>query len=527
MDRYRIWASSTGLRLKPATASDLASAEIARTRYVYILMGTLLLAFLAGAVRAAMLKPLWMDEVLSAWAIRLPTGSDVVSAHFHGSESCPPTYNLLLHYLVGVAGDSYVVMRLPAILATMGTGVCLFVLLRSVAGLEAAAFGMAFLLLGLVSEFAIQIRPYALVTLCFASAAVVWRDFDKRGDSLARTGLFCLLLIAAFSLHFYATLFIPCFGLMELAWTVRRRQVRVPVWGSFLVAGLATFLWLPLMSVFVASNKADTISLLYYARPIPVRLMESYGELSLRHPTGQKLVPITLASLALVCLMPRLRRIAGGRNKAYTGGGALLIILACSMALPLIVFAFAFLITGTFNIRYCLGGAIGIAGAVTLVLSRVPGWRLAIFPVLVAASAIALTRFQIRLPDFVPPPERVAENWPIVIGDGLQYFQIAEAAPDGLKQRIFYVNRPDGVSTPDPTNENLVDRWHTIRPDLNVVDAASFLAQTPHFYLLTVPETNDVLSPWLQEHGLIEGEAGHIKNARLYQVHGTAAGSPD
>ena len=507
---------------EPVVAGGRPAPGSARTRFVFSLAGLFLFCFLAGAVRASILKPLWMDEVLSAWAARLPTAGDVISAHSRGSESCPPTYNLLLHSLIGLAGNNYLVMRLPAVLATMGTGICLFALLRPVAGVEAAAFGMAFLLLGLPAEFAIQVRPYALVTFCFAAAAVLWRDFDQRGTASARVAVFALLLVAAFSLHFYATLFIPCFGLMEAFWTVRRRRIRIQVWAGLLAAGLATFLWLPLMSVFVLSNKADTVSPLYYARPVLQRLVESYSELTVRHPTLQKLVPITFASLFAVMAVPRLRKMAGSRTTPNAKAGPLAIVLAGGAVLPLIVFAFACLVTGTFNIRYCLAGAFGISGAFAWAFSRVPGCKLAVFPVLIAASVLAACRFQTRLPNFMPPPEQLGGTWPIVIADGLDYLQTTEAASYGLKQRLVYVNRPEGVYSPDPTNENLIDRWHAIRPDLNVADASGFLADTSYFYILTSPGTNDVLSPWLRQQGLIDKQVGHAGNASIWQAHGMA-----
>ena len=187
------------------------------------------------------------------------------------------------------------------------------------------------------------------------------------------------------------------------------------------------------------------------------------------------------------------------------------------------MFMFACGITGTFNMRYCLAGTIGISGAIAWAFSRVPGWRLAIFPVLIGATFIAGGRFKPHLPYFVPPPEQLQGTEPIVIADALNYFQIMEAAPDALKKRLVYVNAPKELPNPDPTNENLIDRWHVIRPDLDVQDAGAFFAANPQFYLVSIPRTQDVLTSYLKANGGIETEAGTAGDAQIFLAHGPIA----
>ena len=132
------------------------------------------LCFLAMAFRHAAGKQLWMDEVLAVWTIRLPTAGMIWSAIYHGAEFSPPTYHLLLHSLSRIAGSSYLVLRVPSILWPCSLPRSAFFLLRRHVQLAAAAFAVPFIVLGDLYVFAIQVRPYALVVVCFALAILLW-----------------------------------------------------------------------------------------------------------------------------------------------------------------------------------------------------------------------------------------------------------------------------------------------------------------------------------------------------------------
>jgi uncharacterized membrane protein len=234
------------------------------------------LIYLAGTTVAAAKKPLWEDEVLSAWTIRMSNISEVCNAIVHGSEFSPPTYLILVHNFARMFGYSNFSLRLPSILSALIVAVCVAVLLRR--RQESAVFGFAVTLCGMLHAYSLQVRPYAFVTACFAVALALWDDLATH---YSRT--WCLLTIAAllflaFSAHFYAALLIPCLGLLELMYLLVTKSFRRAVWICLLFSGLATFAWLPLIRVILRYNSGDTNSPMFYASPTLRVLLLSYIE---------------------------------------------------------------------------------------------------------------------------------------------------------------------------------------------------------------------------------------------------------
>jgi hypothetical protein len=104
------------------------------------------------------------------------------------------------------------------------------------------------------------------------------------------------------------------------------------------------------------------------------------------------------------------------------------------------------------------------------------------------------------------------------VSEGLQYFELSEAAPDSMKSRLFYVTAPAGVVSPDPTNEHQVERWKAIDPELHVVSPEAFFALNPRFYLLHTTGSTDVLTGWLLAQGSIEKPVAKIGSGWLFEA---------
>ncbi len=497
----------------PDTAIISKSSEESSQKHILLLAAFFSFCFLAACFRLAS-KPIWMDEVLAVWVVRLHSARDVVSALYHGSEFSPPTYHLLLHALATVAGSSYRVLRIPSILATLVSGLCVFALLRRYFGVRAAAFGLAFSLLGILSSFALEIRPYALVVACFAVAVLLWDRLDGNRQDLWRICLLTLCLALATALHFYAVLFVPCLAMMEALWSGHHRRLRFPVWLGFIVAGGLSLLWLPLIKALGRYNSGDTSSGNYYARPIPGRIMDTYASLFV---SDKKQVLFLLVAVCLVAAFYALNKahspipaaLEPSQDRQKHSAINLYIIAFCAVAFPLLVFIFALVVTKTYNTRYCLIACLGFALLTASALSRIPAFRLITAPLLLAGCVLVFFR---SIPAGVPPnmPEiaevlsHATEPYPIVVGEGLQYFQLEEGLPDGLKSRLVYVTAPAGAAIPDPTNENQVKRWIPLRPDLKIVNAQTFLARNPRFYLLHTSDSTDILTGWLIRHNMID-----------------------
>ena len=478
---------------------------------VPILLGMFCLCFLAGALRDAGRNVPWMDEVLAIWVARLPTYQQVWSALFHGAETSPPTYDLLLHTLISAGGASYLLLRLPSILAILVSGLCLFALLRRYLDVGAAAYGMVFSLLGIQATYAIQARPYALVVACFMGAVLSWDRVEESDRRFWRVCTMAALLAFASSLHFYAVLFVPCMGAMELLWWVVNRRIRISVWLGLLLAGLSTFAWLPLMRLYSSMNAVDALSVDYYAKPTPAALVHYYAQLAFWDKKQILFFAATLCVVVAVSGLGRTRLVAGPGSitSSESPAGSPLnyyVITFCIFLFPLLVFVFALLVTKTFNLRYVLAGSLGFSCLIAYALGMASAFRWSAGLILLAACPFALMSTPYPsggLAEHVNVVKKVPQPYPIVIGEGRVYFELEEAVPGDFKSRLVYVNTPPRAVNPDITNEHLLQRWHQIRPDLNIENADDFFARNPRFYLFHTASSTDVITKWLLERHLI------------------------
>src|SRR3954452_6530234 len=331
-------------------------AEKIRRLTTPAILGFFCLCFVIGALRAAKTY-LWMDEVLAVWAARLPTVGLVWSAVFRGSEASPPGYPLLLHGLMKAGADSYMLLRLPSILGALISGLCVFALLRKYLDTAVAAYRMAFSLLGLLAWYAVEARPYTLVTACFAGAFLLWDGTEWQHPRTWRMAAISLLLILAMCLHFYAALLVPCMAAMELLWSALNRRIRVSMWTALFIAGTSSLLWLQLIEAHSRHIAGEVGSSSFYAKATVARLLQTYAALIVHNKKQAVFIAATFAVIAAASALEGIRASRKLDTEPPTprrSGSNLYVISFCTIAFPISVFIFAFFVTKTFNTRYTL-----------------------------------------------------------------------------------------------------------------------------------------------------------------------------
>jgi hypothetical protein len=199
----------------------------------------------------------------------------------------------------------------------------------------------------------------------------------------------------------------------------------------------------------------------------------------------------------------------------YAGLSELEIVIIALCLLPVITFAFSLFVTKSFNARYMAAGALLPAIAAAYMLDRLPPRRfvaLALVPLIVGVLILRL-----QTPDHVAQALEVLQKprppAPVVVGEGLLYIELMEAADAGTRSQLVYLKRPAGSVSPDPTNENEVTRLATFLPDYRISEPGAFLKDNARFYLLARPdETTDTTTPALIEKGalgsLLDSEHG-------------------
>jgi hypothetical protein len=500
-----------------ATADYRLSAALAPSeRAVVVGLFTLLsAAYLYAATARSIADHFWMDEVLAIAVARQPTLSGVWHAIWSGTDFSPPTYHYLLHGLVRIFGaGSRLIWRLPSIAAVYGAGLCTYLLLvRCQVSRLAAVLGFGVALSFGLFDYAIQVRQYALLSFCLAAALLLWSTMDDaRGRPLRAFGLW-LVLAVCLVLHFYGVIEVAVIGIAELVYWLARRRLRKAVWLAVAMAAPIELALYPLAAHLAQFSGADSTAPAYYGQPAMVRLVGAVFEIV----GGGELGSLMLLAAALIIGLAQLLKVAdvspAARVPMRPSQTAVLselqIVIISLCALPFVTFAFSLFVTKSFSDRYMSSAALLPAIAAACLVDKLPARRvvtLTLVPVIAGAGILCnrVERAPDRIDDALAVTQRASPPLPIVVGEGLLYIELMEAADPATRARLVYLKRPDGVVSPDPTNENEVLRLATFMPDYRVSEPAAFLDNTPAFYTLYRPNAStDTTTPSLIAAGAV------------------------
>lgn len=473
-------------------------------RAAVLLFALLSAVYFAQAAVTAAHAPFWMDEILTLWTARLPDVSSIWSALEHGAEFTPPLYDCFIHALQQIGITSALGLRLPSIIAIYVAALATGAVAYRHAGIAPAALAAGVVLSSGLFGYALQVRPYAMVTAAFACALAL---YDRRQHpSNRRLAAIASLLALAIGLHFYALLLAGGLALLEL---VRARiEGRAPSWrvlGAIALGGCSILLWLPILIAAGAYSHGDIGAPDYYARPAPLALARTYAML---------LVPLMLPLAGLlVAATFRSREKDGLRVTALVIGAA-----------PLGVFLFALVVSHSYADRYALAGSIGIALLFASLVHQLGKRAAAVSVALIALLMLATpwrSAGEIGKGDRLEALASVAavrDSLPIVTGSGLRFFEISENSPAGA--RLTFLDTP-AMPSGDPTNAHQVLRWKAIDPRLRVENAAAFLCRTPVFYLFTQPDGGgaDALPAWLAGRAEVTARPTDRASLTLVRAH--------
>ncbi|HZR61090.1 MAG TPA: hypothetical protein VFA80_09100 [Xanthobacteraceae bacterium] len=500
-----------------AAAADyrLDAALMPSDRAIVVGLFTLLsAAYLYAATARSIADHFWMDEVLAVVAARQPGLSGVWHAIWSGTDFSPPTYHYLLHGLVQIFGaGGRLIWRLPSIAAVYGAALCTYLLLvRCQLTRFAALLGFGIVLAFGLFDYAIQVRQYALLSFCLAAALLLWSTMDEaRGRPLRAAGLW-LVLAASLALHFYGVIDVAVIGFAELVYLFSRRSVRKAVWLALAALMPIEAALYPLAAHLAKFNGADNAAPAFYGQPTVGRLAGAVFEVI----GGGEQGSLMLLAAALIIGLALLLKAAGpptaAKHPMRASQGAALtdiqIVIVSLCALPFITFAFSLFVTKAFSARYMSAAALLPAVAGAYLLDKLPARRVVALALIPVIAGTLMNRLSVRPPDLIGDAltavQRAKPPFPIVVGEGLLYIELMEAAEPATRARLVYLKRPEGAPSPDPTNENEVVRLATFLPDYRVSEQAAFLASTPIFYTLYRPNaTVDTTSPRLIEGGAI------------------------
>jgi hypothetical protein len=397
--------------------------------------------YFALAVMQASTRPLWHDELFTAYLSRVATAGQLWAALESGVDLMPPLYHLMVRAQEPLLGDSTLALRLPSLIGFWVMCLCLY---RYVTRSLPAEFGFAAMLLPLCTSgayYMAEARPYGWVLGLASVALVSWQAMGDRPARWAWRATLTASLAAAIASHYYAVLLLLPLGLGELARSVRRRSIDWTVWACLTAPLLVLLPLLPLLRT--VREFAPT----FWTSP---RIGEAV--LVYRSWFGHSdWVFVLLAAIAAAALVVRDDRAGEAPRRPPIDD---LVPALALLALPFIGALMAFATRSGFASRYVLPGIIGLAIAGSFALARLAGrsalLRLATVAVLlfnyellfssrdVVAAATrppATTALERRLLDLDP-------SAPIVVTSPHAFLKMYHYSPAGIVQRLRYVADP-------------------------------------------------------------------------------------
>jgi mannosyltransferase len=205
-------------RTPPAEGADAVQAPEARRDVRGMLRSVWLwpaLATLALTVYQIGRPQMWEDE-LNSWDVASRSTEQLLAA-VRQVDAVLGTYYLFLHGWMAVFGDSAPAVRMPSALAMAGTAACVALIGQRLFGRRAGLIGgLVFALIPVVTRYAHEARPYALVVLAVALATLLllraldrpasWWRWTGYALCVGAIGLLHLVALTALAGHLVAVL---------------------------------------------------------------------------------------------------------------------------------------------------------------------------------------------------------------------------------------------------------------------------------------------------------------------------------
>jgi len=451
---------------------------------VWVVVGLLVVCF-AWTMFVASKRLMWNDELYTYYIATLPRAADIWPALMTGAEQIPPSFHLLTRVVLRYLGVSNISVRLPEMLGFVVMMACLF---RFVSRRSSAFYGviaMLFPVLTRAYRYGYEARPYGLVLGFSGLALVSWQASTEGVRRWPALALLTLTLAGALASHYYAILVFFALAVGEVARSFSQRRVDVTVWSAFAVAaalpllvfsplilrarGYSATFWNP---VYVGQVLAFYEDLLKPATlPLGATLLVALGYAMFRQPSP---------SLGRVRMPPV-------HEMAVAGG---------FIALPLIGFVIAAVITKAFVGRYFLPAVMGFSILVAFAVYSLPRGRALIGTALLLflCGGIAIdqrdvlrTTREVSRDRFaaIELLQRHGSDLPIVASEPHIFMTLAYYAPFSITSRLVYLGDPDaslrrlGHNTVDRGMIELIGPWF----HLPVTSYRSYIESHPRFFV--------------------------------------------
>jgi len=467
-----------------------------------VLLVTFTLTYCIGAIGSACHNKLWLDEIIAAYIITLPSLHDIWTALLHTVDGNPPLYYLMARLFL-LTGDVPLATRLPAVIGFYLAAICLFYFMRSMTcTLAAAAATLLFAESG-AFHWAVEGRPYGPMLGLTGLALVTWQRsaYTARSRLAWLCGL-SLAIACLVSTHYYGALIVIVLVFAEVVRVIINKRLDWPVYLAMALGSAAIVLWTPLIHALRKNVGGNAASVNYFGQPGWEQVRAVYDLFV------SPVLVLLLLCLSVVALSLSRGWDSVGVVQEKSGADNTAVILGL-VFLPVLAHIMAVLATHTYVVRYVLGGALGIAMLFGLMLHRVVGRRPAVL-VLVLLILYCHWTFGMLPRAFTKDHSYEGtlsflagtdSNRPLIVTEGLFYVPLRYYSPPDLQRRLFYLtDLPAAQHTTDATNENIMLALKPWAPE-QIVDLNEFLARHSTFLLYFVGFSGNSSLDALQNRG--------------------------
>lgn len=418
-------------RSKGRSVADLMASFMGLHEWVCLTFAIFVLA--VGRLRTSYSKPLWFDEFFTLNLATLPTW-----AQFRQGlpvDANPPLLALLDHVMVRFFGVTAFAVRLPSLVAYLGTLVLIYLFMRRRVDVVFALLAVALASATPLSNYGIEARPYALVAFFTTLGLVAWQAAtDEVHPARWAIGLLPVSIAGAVLSHHYGIVNVGIPLLCgELVRTWKSRRIDFVLWGAA-AAGV-----LPLLVTLPMAHRTQAALLSYVVSGGHLSFRVFKNDYTRMFPSWLSLV----LKFVVVALLSVYARGTGERRQRSERQWPLQEVAAMvgSSATLFIIWVLLHFTTPYYaGIRYGIGTTVGVSLLIAAICAK-PTRTARTVALILAGVLVTTGAEQQPTAEFVNSAliESVPSHEPIVISAALLYPQFWWYADPALRSRIHFL----------------------------------------------------------------------------------------
>jgi len=279
----------------------------------------------------------------------------------------PLLYHSLSHMAMRIFGAGAFSQRLPALLGFLLMQVCLFFLVRRIAGERAGAVAAAFPALTASLYYSAEGRPYGLLLGLYALALLCWVVATQEAAAprwRALAGL-TLAIAATLNTHYFGVLLLLPLAAAELWRTIKHRRLGGPMMAAIVLGASSVAFTQPYM-------KATAVFRTHYYNQGSVGLHDitrAYRSMLVDYTrlpmNAQRVWVVVLVASATALVFGCLRMSRSSRIDS-----SVWVLLTTLAALPFAGYLLARFVTHSIEVRYVLGALVAISALLAIAVAR-------------------------------------------------------------------------------------------------------------------------------------------------------------